>query len=417
MKKQKTLNKIICLLFLLFSLGGCWDQKEIDKRAYVIALGMDKGEKDSIILTYLIANPEYGVQQQGGSTNEPPHEIISIESADFVSSANKANAVVAKEISYDLLRNFIISEKLAKEKDFIRWMYDATKEREIRRDSYFIISKEDASTYIEQNQPKLETRAQKYFDLIITRGIETASIPKADIHRYLRITEADSDLFLGIYSTTEHESKSRDSTEGDEILAGQLQTEGLTNKTQFIGSAIFKEGIMIDTLTAEETRIAILLSVATKAPEIVTTFSDPFNKRYKVTAKISQLKKIKIQMDLKKGASTINVTLPLHIDILSDHSMVKYASDINKRNELKKHLIERFEQKMRSFIKKTQEEYKGEPFGWSLVARKKFATLPEYEKFNWMKSYPDMDVKLSVDIEFGEFGRQSRIPNLDKMRD
>ena len=33
----------------------------------------------------------------------------------------KANAVIAKEISYNLMKNIIVSEKLAMEKEFIRW--------------------------------------------------------------------------------------------------------------------------------------------------------------------------------------------------------------------------------------------------------------------------------------------------------
>ena len=41
-------------------------------------------------------------------------------------------------------------------------------------------------------------------------------------------------------------------------MAGQLDTKGKTNPTQFLGSAIFKEGRMIGKLSAEETRACLL---------------------------------------------------------------------------------------------------------------------------------------------------------------
>lgn len=416
MKKQKHLIKMICLLLIVFSLGGCWDKKEIERNAYVVAIGLDKGEKSNLKITYLISNPEYGSIQQGGSTNEPPAEIISFETDDLVSPLYKANAVIAKEISYNLMKNIIVSEKLAKEKDFIRWMYDTTKEKDIRRDTYLIITKEDASKFINTNEPKLETRANKYFDFIIKRGIETANIPDSTLHRYLRITEADADLFLGIYATTEHEEEDQNS-KGDDIFAGQLHTTGKTNKTQFLGSTVFKEGTMIGKLTAEETRISLLMNVAQKSPPMLVTFPDPNIDDYRIAAKITQLKNPDIKLILKNGRSSIDATLPLHIDILTDHAMENYAKDTQKRNELKKYIENRFERKMMEFVSKTQEEFKADPFGWSLIARKKFLTTNEYKRFDWMKAYPDMDVNISINITFGEFGRQSRLPKLEKVRD
>lgn len=414
MKKRMHLSKIICILLILFSLGGCWDKKEIERNAYVVAIGLDKGEKAKMKITYLIANPEFGTIQQGGSTNEPPAEIISFETDDLVSPLYKANTVIAKKISYNLMKNIIVSEALAKEKDFIRWMYDTTKEKDIRRDTYLIITKEDASKFIIKNQPKLETRANKYFDLIIKRGIETANIPESTLHKYLRITEADADLFLGIYATTEHEDQD-ESYKGDQILAGKLDITGKTNNTQFLGSTIFKEGILIGKLNAEETRLSLLLSVATKAPSMLITFPDPRNEKYLIAARVSQLKNTRVDFNKKKNV--INVSLPIHVDVLTDHSMENYAQNTKKRNELKKYLENRFEKKMMDFVSKTQEEYKGEPFGWSLIGRKKTTTIQEFKNFGWMQSYPDMNVNISVNITFGDFGRQSRIPKLEKVRD
>ena len=165
-------------LFLVFaaaiSMTGCWDQKELDQKAYVIGIGLDTHEAEGKVkITYLIANPEVGTQQSGGGSNEPPQEIVSFVADDFISSRNTANAIVAKAISYDLLQVFIVSEELAKNPDFIRWMYSAAKDREIKRSAQLVVSKEAAEQFIASNKPKLETRPHKYFKLMIDRGQET----------------------------------------------------------------------------------------------------------------------------------------------------------------------------------------------------------------------------------------------------
>src|SRR5690625_3056773 len=72
---------------------------------------------------------------------------------------------------------------------------------------------------------------------------------------------------------------------------------------------------------------------------------------------------------------------------------------------------------MELLIKKTQEEFKAQPFGWSLIARKEFNSIPKFEAFNWKKKYPDMDVDISITIEIGQFGTQSSVPNIKEVKE
>jgi spore germination protein KC len=417
MKKKKS-NSLILLSFIsLFILTGCWDQREVEEFAYVIAMGIDKStnHENQIKVTYLIANPESGNSAASGGADEPPREIISFETDDFVVSRNIANTVIAKQISYDLLRLLIVSEEFAKDEDFIRWIYDATKEMEIRRDAKLMISKEESAKYLVNNHPRLETRPHEYFHMIIERGNETGMTPTSDLTTFFRVTEADADLFLGIYSSTEKEDKQTNPKHPDEIKAGQFQYSGETNVTQFAGSAVFKEGKMIDALTVEETRLAFLLNPTLKAQDILTTFPDPFNEKYRIATRMNKNGTADIKINPKK--KTIDVKVPMLIEVLTNHSMVEYAKSHHKREILSKSIKETIENRLNEFIKMTQEEYKAEPFGWSLIARKKFLTIPEWQAFDWMKTYPGMDIHVSVDIELGKFGRQGDIPKLKEIRD
>lgn len=418
MGKYKNLAKISIMIGMILSLTGCWDQKELDQKAYVIGIGLDEHEiEGKVQVTYLIANPEVGSQQSGGGTNEPPEEIITLVADDFISSRNTANTVVSKEISYDLLRVIIVSEELARKSDFIRWIYSAAKDREIKRSTELIVTKEDAKKFISNNNPKLETRPHKYFELMIERGQETAMIPQTDLNGFFRIAESDSDLFLGIFATTEIDPGRRRTMSDDDFLAGGIQIEGETNDAQFIGSAVFKEGKMIGKITGEETRISSLLDETWDVEDFKTTFQDPFDKRYRISTRISKIRNNQFRFRQIAGRPVIDITVPLFIELLSDPSMINYAKDKEKVKRLKESLKTKIEENLTKYITYTQEEFKGDTFHLSIPIRKEFKTLKEFREFDWMKSYPDAEINVNVDIRFGEFGRQTKFPKLEEVRD
>ncbi|MFD1851479.1 Ger(x)C family spore germination protein [Oceanobacillus bengalensis] len=407
---------LFSLFFLL--LTGCWDQTEVEQLAYVVAIGLDKPEdvKEGLVeITYLIANPQSGAKVGG---DEPPREIISFSVNDFINARNLANTVIAKQISYDLLRFIIVSEEFAKDDDFIKWMYDATKATDFRRDLRILVSKESPSTFMQNNEPLVDKRPHKYFDLIFKRGKETGTIPPGELFSFYRITESDANVFLGVYATTEQEEEGARQEDSDQIIAGEFDSSGETNTTQFAGSAVFKEGKMIDTLTIEETRLSFLLSnIFEKPREILTAMPDPFDEDYQLTTRIQRDGNIDMNMDLEKEKPTIDVTVPIVLEVMTNHSMNNYSDDVKKREKLEDSLEDTLTQKFEDLIKKTQEEFGAEPFGWSLIARKEFLSIPEYEEFNWMKTYPEMEINVNVNLRIDKFGRQIRLPDLDEVRD
>ncbi|MCA1029777.1 Ger(x)C family spore germination protein [Bacillus timonensis] len=420
MRKNKNRTKLLFICIIAFFLTGCWDKTEVEEKAYVIGLGLDKAEEENKMeITFLIANPEVGTLLSGGSSSEPPHEIITITANDFISARNTANTVVAKALAYPLLKVIVVSEEFAKDDNFIRHIYDTTKDREIRRDIRLLVSREKARVFFEENKPRLETRPHKYFQFITNRGVETGMIPDSDLHKFYKVTEGDADLFLAIYTSTQNKSEEENQKKAseDEFLAGELDTKGKKNTTQFIGSAVFKEGKMIGKLNGEETRVALLLDPTSDVKDILTTYPDPFKPEYRIASRVIKTKENIVSIELGQGPPKIDIKMFFVVEVLSDPAMINYAKDFKKQEKLKKYLEENISKKMEKVINKTQEEFKGEPFLWSIYARKQFMTIPEYEKFDWMKSYPNADVSVSVAVNLGEFGKQTKVVDLEEMRD
>lgn len=413
------LIKYLYIFCSLTVLVGCYDKKELEEKSYVVAIGLDKAEeKGKIQVTFQITNPEVGNQITGGGSQEKPKETVTLTANDFISAQNTANAFVARELSLDHTKVIIISEKLARSKQLLNVIQTATRAQQLRRETSLIISKESASQFLNENEPLLETRPHKYYQFMIDRAKETGIIPKSDIHRFFQITEGDADLFLAMYATSEVDKEGEKNGHEDEYLAGQIEQQG-GNSTQFMGSAVFKEGQMIGTLTGEETRFALLFDNTIHMEDLLVTYPDPKAPEYRIAGRVTKKKDTEVDVLYEKDRQTmINVKIPLDIEILAVPSLVNYSQNKQSREFLKQEIEKNLEEKAQQLINKTQEEYKAEPFYWSLYIRKYFSTIKQYEKADWNKKiYPQADVNVDFVIEVVQFGKQLKESNLSEIRD
>lgn len=409
---KRTILYVICTLLFL---TGCWDVEQADDITYVSAIGLDEAKDGKVKLTYLIVNPDYETQPNA-SADSQPFNYVSFLADDFFIAKNIINTLVSEDISYVILNNIFVSEALAKKDKFVHWIYDTTKDPEIRRDLYLAVTKEKAENYLKKFNPQLEEKPFKYFREKTKINNKTGLIPfNPEIFFYFRITEADNDLFMTTY--TAHGSNTHQSRSSDTYTLEDIQLEGDIDDTQYLGAAVFKQGRMIGSMTGMETMLASMLHINSPGKKYyLRTFSNPFDEDYSVSTRMNVVKRSKVKMDLKKSTPTIHVTLPITIDVLTNHAMVDYEKSKN-RKKLKKHIRDELTRDYEILIKKTQEEFGSDPFGWSILGRKHFYTTENWEKFNWMKKYSKMDINIDVHIKLAEFGRQSEVFDKEKLKE
>ena len=415
MQKTETVCKLLILIIMVCLLSGCWDREELEDKAYVIGLGIDSSKhKGNIKVTMLLANPEVGSTQGGGGSTEKPREIITFEANDFIAAKATANAIISRNISYELLKIIVVSEKYASDKEFIKTIYDVPKDKEIRLNSYLAVSKEKASEYFLKNRPKMETRPHKYYQFMVEHGIQNGLIPDSTLFRFFKTMERGTDLFLAMYTTAVKEKNPKYKKE-DEYTAGQVGVTGELDNTQFMGSAVFRNGRMINTITGEETRNVNILDDSTNIKDVLVDLPNPFPGSDKqMSARMFKTGNNKVKMNVKGARPKIFITIPLQFEIMSNPSMVNFA--VKKNQQILKVQIEEDIRKINEdFFKKTQTELKGVPYPLSLFSRKYFGTIQEYKKFNWAKSYLKADIHVIPEIEIIDFGRQTKKPL--KMRD
>lgn len=410
MRKLKFISILIMVLFL----SGCWDRMEIEDIGYVAVIGIDDGDFDNLRITFQITNPQVGTSAKV-QVDEPATNIITLSSKDLITARDISSISIARRLTFAHVKAIIVSEDFAKSDKLFSLIEAAQRDREIRREFDFIICKEKASEFIRNNNPQFDTRVAKYYEFISSRWKDTGFVPLSTLHRLSQRTVDDTSLYLGTYATTnEDERKLLAENEGD-YLAGEINNQD-KNPTQMMGSAVFKKGKMISTLTGDETRLSLILRPKTITNNLLMSFPDPLDKTERVTTTLIRGKN-KINIDVSGNYPIINVIVPIKLSINAIPSFVDYVENQDNQDLLEKSIKEYLEDKTRALVKRTQNEFHGEPFLWSSVARKKFWLYEDFESYNWMDKYPTAEVKVTFDVKIKDFGKHITPSNVKRPKD
>lgn len=411
------IQKIASLLLVTGLLAGCWSQQQLDSTTYIVAIGLDKVADNEVRVTYLIVNPEFGTQPEAPSEANPVSKISFLADDIFVAKYI-ANTLISKRISYTILAQLFVSADFAASDDFIRWIYDTTKETEIRKDIELVVTKESAYSFLKNFTPSVERKPYKYFQEKVEIGQESGLIPaNSDLFHFFRITETDNDLFLSLYGSQERDLSVEPNPADFTYEKDRIKSKGDINQTQYLGAAVFKEGKMIGTLSGAETILTTLIQPNFRSGEdIFRRFTDPFDKNFQIATRMNMLKRTKIKFDASRSKPTIHVQMPVTVDVFTNHGMTQYYKEKDKQEILRKSIEKELNEDYRKLIKRTQEEFGSDPFGWSLIARQTFSTNEKFNQFNWMEKYPDMDIHFHADVSLRSFGRQNETGNLKKIR-
>ena len=172
----------LLLLTLPFVLTGCWDQKELEERSYVVAIGLDlpKGininKEQAIDVIFQFSNPKLNIKGASPSTESEIQDIVTLTAPDIVSARNMANSFVTREISLSHNKVLIVSEELAKKEIFYRILSMVFKDREMRRETNIIVTDGKASEFIAKNNPEMMVRPHRYYQFLLDLAAETGLV-------------------------------------------------------------------------------------------------------------------------------------------------------------------------------------------------------------------------------------------------
>lgn len=247
----------LLLCIILVNCLGCWDKRELEDQAFVMSLAIDKGETCKFLWSFRIAIPRQMAGGQGGGGGGgggKTNTVVSVEANTLFDALNLLNTFIDRKANMMHAKIVIIGEKLAKQGNLP--LQSLIRYREIRRTLFVLVAKGKAKDIFLKHKPSLEQNPAKFFEEIAANRSYTGLSPKSQLHDFLMRTQSlDQQPVTMLVGLSRGLPKKKAKLQGDAApyISGEVPRVGDT-PTEVIGSAVFKDGKMVGTLTGSETR-------------------------------------------------------------------------------------------------------------------------------------------------------------------
>lgn len=461
--KKNIIKQIILILFYVPLLSSCFDYKEPNDIAYVVAIGIDEGSSDGVFNFCLqYARPTQitgGASEEGGKTDNTTG-IISIESPSVYSALNLGNHVLSKTLTLSHTKIIIVSESIAR-KGISPVIDTLGRSADIRPNVYFCVSKGDAKDYIEAVKPTIEINPAKYYRLIFENN-NSSYIPVNDAQKvyfnykngfkqnvipYVGVAKDEKKKDGGEEENSDSGNQSSESSNSGQsqnsqnsnqtgknsnssdsessqketkdvpindskfeyhikdYIAGNMDVEK-ENKSEAVGAAIFKGDKMISSFSGVDSETFNLLNGTYKnGYSVIYSKNSP---NHPVTIRLFQKSKPRVKIKIKDDTPHINITLFLEGDLVSVPSDNLIEKNINYFEKDTKKYINSV---LLEFLEKTKSQYDSDILGFGSIARKSFLTYDDFIDYNWNEKYKNTVFSLDIEFEIKKMGLRIKEEN------
>lgn len=411
MKQNPFLKKYISLLLMLilcsFCLSGCYNDRNMDQLAYVVALGFDVGQNNRLKLSFQLSVPggESSGGQSGGSSQSSQVVVKSIECSSINSGINLMNSYISKKISLSHCKVVVFSEEIASQ-GLSEYIYTLINDVEVSPSTNIVVSKSDAKSFLENAKPAVENLSARYYEIAPTSSEYTGYTADATLGEFFAsIDDTFSDPFaiLGsINNPSTHSTNSSGSSQERDVSHTAGETPITNNKTSIenMGLAVFSSDKFVGELNGIETICHLI--ILGKLRTCVITIPSPFSESETIDLQVKIKKKTKSSVDLVNSSPFIHVKIDLKATILSMNQEHDYLKEENL-SILETYANSYLEETIAAYLYKTAKEFKSDIAGFGKKAVNKFLFWKDWEEYNWLSNYQNafFDVDVTTNIRSG----------------
>lgn len=438
MKKKFVIILILFIVFITFIAGfsDSYISRRIDHLAYVLVLGIDKGEKAKLKISAQFIN--VSSSSSGASSDSSQIVLTSCEANSIFSGLNLLNSYIGKEINLAHCSVVVFSEEIAKE-GISSEIYSLINNEEIRSSANIVVTNCKAYDYINNSKPNLENLTSKYFDTFdITSKLTGyfSNITLGDFFNNLSESNSDPIAVLGGLNSTarseENKSSSNSSEESssssnsgnsdningetsnsnlssqdveeqekqeietnqDNLVAGKSSIVG-GRGTENLGLAIFSGDKYIGELTVWE---SICHSLITNSIDTcIISVEDPLVENKQLEIQLSPNKKSKITSNIENGAININIELNLIANIISLNSNINYE-DTDTINKISAATQNRLNDELNKYFDKTARKYNVDIDKYYLSILKYFPYQKNFDDFNYKEKLKNANFNCNTNV-------------------
>jgi len=374
--------KKLCLLTMMtlvsLSLTGCWDRTDIERYAFILGIGIDKGEKDGIVVTYQIALPQ-GIMAagQGGGGGESTVEI----KVDAVNKKNADQKLLSKTNqipNYSHLQVIVFGEKLSKEG--IREHLDFfLREPEMRHLTKVLISRGDSEKVFKVKPKNGDSTSQYISEMLEQTQRFSLSVPKyVDLGMLQRKLAHPSDLLLSKVSKI------------DDMLS--VEGGAVVKEDKFIGWIDSKQAIGYKLLKDNVNWGVIDISIGADKKDRVS---------FQI---IGSQTKVQPMLKPKEKKFIFSVKLTIEGDVVEVGQDMFKAFDANFVKNVEKQAENEVENLCLGVFEKLQKSFKADALGLCEVVANHYPTFWDKHKHEWKEYFLRSELKLNVDVSVRRIG-------------
>lgn len=438
MKKKSIIILILFVVFITFIAGfsNSYISRRIEHLAYVLVLGIDKGEKARLKISTQFIN--VSSSSSGASSDSSQIVLTSCEANSMFSGLNLLNSYIGKEINLAHCSVVVFSEEIAKE-GISSEIYSLINNEEIRSSANIVVTNCKAYDYINNSKPNLENITSKYFDTFDITSKLTGYFSNITLGDFFnRLSERNSDpiaVLGGLNSTArseENKSSSNSSKESssssnsgnsdningetlnsnsssqdvedqekqeiettqNSLVAGKSSIVG-GRGTENLGIAIFSGDKYIGELTVWESicHSLIINSIDT----CIISVEDPLVKSKQLEIQLSPNKKSKITSNIENGAININIELNLIANIISLNSNINYE-DTDTINKISTATQNRLNDELNKYFDKTARKYNVDIDKYYLSILKYFPYQKNFDDFNYKEKLKNANFNCNTHV-------------------
>ncbi len=394
-KVQKFFAIFILTVLLIVSSFSYYGIQSIDDLAYVVAIGLDVGDDNNLKLSLQFSVSSDGENSSGSSSQSSSSIVNTIECSSINTGIVLFNSYLGKEVNLSHCKVLVISEELAAN-GISEYIYTLTNDIQFRTDSNIIISKCDASSFLEYSIPDLDKVSARYYEIAPTSSEYTGyteSITCNEFFTSINSSFSEPVAILGSVNIDNTHDVSLDINSS--YTAGETPITGSTS-IETMGLAVFNGDKFVGELNGFESICHLIISNKLKNAEI------------RIPSPIEELDYIDLYIELKKDTKnslylvnsspyiTSEIKITARIHSMNDNINLEDNEVISSIEEYAENYLEK---SIYSYLYKTSKDLNADIDNFGLYALKYFNYTSDWEDYNWLHHYKDAFFKVDVNVD------------------
>lgn len=371
-------GKFIAVIFIIFSTlltQGCWSYTELEDRAVVSALGVDKGREGRLLVTAQIIVPSQIAGGQGGTTSsgsemKSPVLVVSAEARTMSEAVTLLEKKSGRKLFFSFMEIIVIGEELARENivPVTDWV---NRSRELRLRTLLAVANGTAREVIESPGAALEKIPGFFLASSVKASFETNSrIVLSDFYRFLSSVQAKCREPVAMRIIT-------------------LKTSG-EKQAQITGSAVFKGYRLVGWLTEIETRGYLWIIKRIERSSISVPFPGKGYIAFKIRGPSAN-----IETDFIDGSPVVNIKIKLKANIDEVHDVNLNLDKPENIDKLEPLLEDHVVWELKTALEKAR-ELNADIFGFGEAFHRQHPGKWKELSKNWDGIFPEIPVYAQV---------------------